>query len=672
MKISQPFELKVALLGNVSTGKTTVLNALFRDRYGNVCMKRTTAAVNYFTLSKSKKVVGEQEATAPSDTGSASTTEAWNMVADDPRSAESTLQEIAQDDATLRQSEKVVEKFYDINLEEHICEMRPDTKLVVVDVPGINEAGASSKFKDYVAAKWNTFDCVIVVMDGRQGVNTEEQVELLRFVEENLKLKDIPVIILCNKVDDPYDEEQAEMIGEARREVETIFNVVDREAALEHIVSQDQPKGFEEEGTFPVLLPISALNAFIFRCGSLMTLEEFRRFDYKLVDKLGRERIGRDAWSGMSQSEKYENAYSVITDSAKYKAALADSNFDKFLVLLSKSIGGSDTQRSLINKQIEVALQNISKQNAIVTSLQAVYKLNHALLINDEEHGKYGDKELQSTFWDAYEKLEGAAFKGLVIPTAVAKLKEPMEELIQYCHFAHSLGWISEQDKALATMKNLIRHQMGFVLEKQSLEKLSVNEAAASTSPVSKEIQKCLTTWDKLSLLDWIHIAGSFSLMSYDKPFCEAFGREKMLFDVLMQSLVNEASSSTHVDISLCFSCKTKWTNGNNKCSSCRSVYLIPGERHTCHSHHHYGSFSVGQRCSNCEYTMKAYPTETVAESMLNLLTKQIYKDGKLVPADEQNHKMFVHLVVPETPADPAHFGHLIWLYCKFVGSIQT
>jgi signal recognition particle receptor subunit beta len=483
-----------------------------------------------------------------------------------------TLKEIAQDDATLRQSEKVVEKFFDIVLEEHLCEMRPDTKLVVVDIPGINEAGASSKFKDYVAAKWDTFDCVIVVMDGRQGVNTEEQVGLLRFVKKNLKLKDIPVIILCNKVDDPYDEEQAEMIGETRREVETIFHAVDREAALERIVSQDQSQGILElKGTFPVLLPISALNAFIFRCGSLMTLEEFRGFDCKLVDKLGRECIGRDAWSGMSLTEKYENAHSVITDLAKYKEALADSNFDKFLVVLSKSVGGSDTQRALINMQIGVALQNISKQQAIATSLEAVYKLVNALQMNDTEHGRYGDKKLQSTFWEAYEKLEGAVFDSFVSPTAVAELQEPMEGLIQYCHFAHSLGWISEQDKALATMKNLIRHQMGFVLEKQSLEKLSVNNAASElvssarlnvfehtlpsplppkkqrrklskrkatvvrasrSHPEMKEftreklsfsdfkiIEEDCITWDKLSLLDWIFIAGSFSLMSYKNIF---------------------------------------------------------------------------------------------------------------------------------------------------------
>ena len=43
-------EIKVALLGNLSAGKSTVLNALFKDTYSEVSMGRTTAGINYFRL----------------------------------------------------------------------------------------------------------------------------------------------------------------------------------------------------------------------------------------------------------------------------------------------------------------------------------------------------------------------------------------------------------------------------------------------------------------------------------------------------------------------------------------------------------------------------------------------------------------------------------------------
>jgi GTPase Era involved in 16S rRNA processing len=82
--------------------------------------------------------------------------------------------------------------------------MRPDTQLVVIDVPGFDEDCASDKYKQWVSNNWNTVDCAIVVMNGKLGVNKDAHIGLLEFVKTNLKEKrDIPVIILCNKIDDP-------------------------------------------------------------------------------------------------------------------------------------------------------------------------------------------------------------------------------------------------------------------------------------------------------------------------------------------------------------------------------------------------------------------------------------------------------------------------------------
>jgi GTP1/Obg family GTP-binding protein len=76
----------------------------------------------------------------------------------------------------------------------------------------------------HVKEKWATFDCVVV--DGwKAGRQSEEQVNLLNLVKESMDTKEVPVIILCNKVDDPDDEEQAGLIAEARLKVEEIFGV---------------------------------------------------------------------------------------------------------------------------------------------------------------------------------------------------------------------------------------------------------------------------------------------------------------------------------------------------------------------------------------------------------------------------------------------------------------
>lgn len=48
--ILQALEIKVALLGYISVGKTTILNALFPNKYGEVSMRRTTVGVNFFRI----------------------------------------------------------------------------------------------------------------------------------------------------------------------------------------------------------------------------------------------------------------------------------------------------------------------------------------------------------------------------------------------------------------------------------------------------------------------------------------------------------------------------------------------------------------------------------------------------------------------------------------------
>lgn len=54
-------EIKVAVLGNVTAGKTTVLNALLQNKYGEVAKKRTTAGAHYFYINVAKDVIGTIE-----------------------------------------------------------------------------------------------------------------------------------------------------------------------------------------------------------------------------------------------------------------------------------------------------------------------------------------------------------------------------------------------------------------------------------------------------------------------------------------------------------------------------------------------------------------------------------------------------------------------------------
>lgn len=185
-----PFEINVAFIGYVSVGKTTLLNALFREQYSEVSMKRTTAAVNKFRISfrenegkrsddKEATTVDSKEPDKAADDekeltkGAAEQTDKKeettkedseeaekgiesvnnNVKAkddsssddmafhdsdeDDHKTAEATLEEISKDNQTFRDSSTLQEKAFDIQLDEETWfEMRDNTKLVLVDIPG--------------------------------------------------------------------------------------------------------------------------------------------------------------------------------------------------------------------------------------------------------------------------------------------------------------------------------------------------------------------------------------------------------------------------------------------------------------------------------------------------------------------------------------------------------
>lgn len=194
--VDKQLEIKVALLGYVGVGKTTILNALFGEKYSEMSRKRETAGVSFFRIVKpdTNKDSGSTETERSADTFTVPS----NMATQKPASI---LNEIKGDNEKLRNSNMIVEKVFDIAPSDILIKMRPDTTLVIVDIPGINEADTDNIYKNYVEEKWNTFDCVVVVMDASEGVNTSEQVELLKFVKKNATGKRrTPVIIVGNKV----------------------------------------------------------------------------------------------------------------------------------------------------------------------------------------------------------------------------------------------------------------------------------------------------------------------------------------------------------------------------------------------------------------------------------------------------------------------------------------
>ena len=555
--IKQSFEIKVALLGHVSVGKSTVLNALLQDKFSEVSMRRTTAGVNFFRISPVNKVAKETNCTqsqsighvtniqkGPSD--NALPDDVQYSTAGDPRSAASTFTEIKSDNATLRAIPGVQTKTFDIELDTHLCDMRPDTTLVIVDIPGVNEADSSKKYLDYVNEQWHTFDCVIVIMDAIQGVNSEEHIALLRLVHANTTAKrNMPIIVLCNKVDDSDDTELRLLVDEVRCKVEQIFKVDCRIAALHSAItrscqgmaSQESSSTTKKMSLFPAFVPISAGNAFVYRCARRLGLDDFKKLDKELINKIGQFEVGPRRWKSLTQQQKYITAYAAVGDESEYKERLAATNFDKLLKVLGVAVGGATTQSQLIGQRLNIAMRSLDSTGNILKQLTLIMDQSKAL-------GQLSTVLLSSKFFKLYRKQQALAFASYEKSMDMQGLHHAMDQLVCFCEDfnmtlhcnpdgSYNPKWREGYAQAVQLMKGLIVHQCHVIAMKLHMyhDFKKWNEMMTNGCVI-------VATWETLSPHDWYTIIGSILLLAHhSKYIVEYFGRQKIILDQLQLEL---------------------------------------------------------------------------------------------------------------------------------------
>ena len=467
--------------------------------------------------------------------------------------------------------------------------------------------------------------CTFTLQDASVGVNTDEQVDLLNFVKKNHdEKKQVPIIVVCNKVDDPDDEELMCLVKEARDEVEKIFSVTDRTKALDAITT-GKTNAFNGKLS-PAFLPASFENAFLYRSASRLQLGELSRLDKVYIDKIGHEEVGKYKWKKLSNKKKYELVHQIVSDPAQYKERLESSNFDTLLELLQFFLGGKKTQGSIIEKQLEVALTKMTVEDGITEQLTSVFDRSTAL-------GK-DTSNLEGKFWSLYHKCHKDSFnKFYNDPTCITEMHAPMKELIAYAQGLYkklacgSSGAAEEVlTKIVDAMKHLIRQEINVIIEKQEKWK---PVQSTSTS---------ISSWDALSPKDWSTIISSILILSHRSIFCESFGQEIAELEWMART-GNFTKPEDH-----CFHCN-RITQTNNRS-------------------YDYGTRKSNITCQSCHFVK---PMKECHENM-----KGTYAFGVFTPSNKEAYDKVVQIKVPDSISDPSHWGHLSWLFCEFMDSLEA
>lgn len=256
--------ISLCLVGCVSAGKSTILNAFFGQDYAQCKIKRTTMVPNKFV---------------ETDDYNGTTIDSFETINQTIVTTNHTVYTHTQTGNELRLDDYDNELTFsvprtDMNLSEKI-------KLCIYDIPGLNDAKTKNTYYTYLEQNFHKFNICLFVIDIHSGLNTTDEMDILNFLINKIKTfsentnayKKIKLLAVVNKADDmQLNNDSLEVLGELGE-------------MFEHI-SQTIKQEFKSNGIYEHFIdciPICGLDAHLYR-----VIKRFRD-----INKLSDENILR-------------------------------------------------------------------------------------------------------------------------------------------------------------------------------------------------------------------------------------------------------------------------------------------------------------------------------------------------------------------------------------------
>jgi GTP-binding protein EngB required for normal cell division len=280
LAIEPCFTFNIALIGPVSAGKSTLLNAILSDTYSDMKLRRTTMCPQIYTESANQLLASAQQVRQ--------TNAEINQQILEQRTGSDAIDQqmrlrLGHAQVRPQQQGTLEVKEYDIKPITDFPHLIRPLKYRIYDIPGLNDQGSSVYF-DYIRKNFHQFDLVLLVFDIQSGLNRTDELEVLSEVAKLMKAHPTTqTMIVANKSDDMTvdqngprldDDEYQELYDQMLQTCVRISNQYDIRSRMH-------------------LLPLSAELLYIYRT---FKNNPQCQIDEKYIDRLAHNEMGKVQW----------------------------------------------------------------------------------------------------------------------------------------------------------------------------------------------------------------------------------------------------------------------------------------------------------------------------------------------------------------------------------------
>lgn len=290
--------INIAFVGTISAGKTTLLNAIFKQNLGDTHIIKTTILPHIYTETDT-------------DYNDA------NYIKSNTHNKNKLF--------VANQMNNFEELKYDICKLTDFVSFTKDIKLRLYDIPGLNDSETKDIYYKYLESIFTNMNIIVWTIDINSAINTSDESDICNFLLTTIKTNltkyniNTKLIVLLNKCDDMYISE-GEFILESN--IQDMYNQAKR--IIDTSILDIYPECKYD------IVPISSENSYIYR---MIQKEDITRLEDKYLNKLGYREFSRREWLGLSNEEKINTITRKLEDKT-FNDELENTGFNKFTTVL--------------------------------------------------------------------------------------------------------------------------------------------------------------------------------------------------------------------------------------------------------------------------------------------------------------------------------------------------